>query len=165
MRAELLQPTETAKLRKLLEEYLDQRILFYDIKDISQQAERTSQLEADLWDTIREAAAAQPTTVVALVLADMNDVFKAQGHSGSRLEPNSYCCLALNGSYRFMLRSVVGQSSTQFYATDPVLPPVVAVSFLLIADIDTPRDGLIHVGLPWASAIDGLSPRGRIDRL
>src|SRR5256885_8630829 len=83
LRAELLQPTETAKVRnKLLGEYIDQRILFYGIKDFSQQAQiaqRTSQLEADLWDTVREAAAAQPTPVVALVVAGMNDVFKAQG--------------------------------------------------------------------------------------
>ena len=82
LRAELLQPAEAAKVRKLLGEYLGQRILFYGIKDISRRtqiAQRTSQLEADLWATIREAAAAQPTPVVALVVAGMNDVFKAQG--------------------------------------------------------------------------------------
>jgi hypothetical protein len=151
VRAELLQPpVEAEKVRKLLREYLDQRILFYDTKDISRQAQiaqRTSQLEADLWVPIRGAAVAQPTPVVALVVAGMNDVFKAQGDAQAAdwnripiaawllMAAIALCCTVLLG-YR-------ARTSMRLAL---ILPFVVAVSFFLIADIDAPRHGLIHVG-------------------
>ncbi|MGY4317587.1 bestrophin-like domain [Bradyrhizobium sp. JR3.5] len=149
-RAELLQPVEAEKVRKLLREYLDQRILFYDIRDISRRAQiaqRTSQLEDDLWVPIREAAAAQPTPVVALIVAGMNDVFKAQGDAQAAdwnripiaawllMAAIALCCTVLLG-YR-------ARTSMRLAL---VLPLVVAISFFLIADIDAPRHGLIHVG-------------------
>ena len=148
--AAALQPAETAKIRELLGEYLGQRILFYGIKDISRRtqiAQRTSQLEADLWATVREGAAAQPTPVVALLVAGMNDVFKAQGDAQAAdwnripiaawllMAAIALCCTVLLG-YR-------ARTSMRLAL---VLPLVVAVSFFLIADIDAPRHGLIHVG-------------------
>ena len=150
LRAELMQPAETAKVRKLLGEYLDQRILFYDIKDNSRRAQiaqRTSQLEADLWATTREAAAAQPMPVVTLVVAGMNDVFKAQGDAqaadGNRIPIAAWLLMAAIALCCTVLLGYRARTSMRLAL---VLPLVVAVSFFLIADIDTPRHGLIHVG-------------------
>lgn len=82
LRADLLSPADAATVRKLLGEYLDQRILFYLDKDDVRRMridERTSQLQADLWSAVRGPSAAQPTPVAALALAGMNDVINSQG--------------------------------------------------------------------------------------
>ena len=149
LRAELMQPAEAAKVRKLLGEYLDQRILFYDINDNSRRAQiaqRTSQLEADLWATTREAAA-QPMPAVVLVVAGMNDVFKAQGDAqaadGNRIPIAAWLLMAAIALCCTVLLGYRARASMRLAL---VLPLVVAVSFFLIADIDTPRHGLIHVG-------------------
>src|SRR6267154_5770207 len=66
LRADLLPPADAANVRKLLGDYLDQRIVFYVNKDDAQRTqidERISQLEVGLWAAVRGPAAAQPTPV------------------------------------------------------------------------------------------------------
>jgi hypothetical protein len=74
VRADLLPPVDTAKVRSLLRSYLDQRILFYTIHDeeeLRQIRARTVQLQTELWAAVKPAAAEQPTPVIALVIAGM----------------------------------------------------------------------------------------------
>jgi len=149
LRADLLPPEDAARVRKLLGDYLDQRILFYNIKGKSsrmQIADRTSRLQTDLWISLREAAIANPTPVVALVLAGMNDVLKAQGDSQAanlnRIPAAAWLLMACIAFCSTMLLGYQARSSGRLAF---VLPLVVSISLLLIADIDTPRHGLIHV--------------------
>ena len=84
LRADLLPPADAAHVRSLLGAYLDQRILFYINRDATRQPQidqSTSQLQTDLWVAVRGPAAAQPTPVLALVLAGMNDVINSQGYT------------------------------------------------------------------------------------
>jgi hypothetical protein len=71
VRAGLLPAADTARVRALLLNYLDQRILFYRTRD-EQQLEQintqTAKLQTELWSTVQAVAAAQPTPVVALVV-------------------------------------------------------------------------------------------------
>src|SRR5258705_13618264 len=84
LRADLLPAADAATVRKLLGDYLDQRIEFYineeDIKR-EQISQRTSQLQADLWTAVRGVAADQPAPIAALVLSGMNDVINSQGYT------------------------------------------------------------------------------------
>ncbi len=136
LRADLLPPADAASVRKLLGDYLDQRIVFYVNKDDARRTridERISKLEVDLWAAVRGPAAAQPTPVAALVLAGMNDVINSQGYTQAaywnRIPIAAWCLMAAIALGKLAL----------------VLPLVVSISFLLIADIDAPRHGLIHV--------------------
>ena len=82
LRADLLPAADPANVRSLLSAYLDQRILFYINRDDARRPQidqSTSQLQAALWDAVRGPATAQPTPVMALVLAGMNDVINSQG--------------------------------------------------------------------------------------
>ena len=81
VRADLLSPVDAAKVRSLLKRYLDQRILFHDEEELRQISARPVQLQAELWAAVKPAAAEQPTPVVALVIAGMNDVLNAQGYT------------------------------------------------------------------------------------
>jgi hypothetical protein len=82
VRVGLLPAVDAARVRVLLRNYLDQRILFYQTRDerqLQQINASTAQLQAELWSAVKAPAAAQPTPVVALVLSGMNDVLNSQG--------------------------------------------------------------------------------------
>ena len=111
LRADLLPPADAATVRKLLGDYLDQRILFYSIRTMlrrTQIDQRTSQLQADLWAAVRGPAAAQPTPVAALVLAGMNDVINSQSYSQAafwnRIPAAAWCS---DGDHRAVFKSAV----------------------------------------------------------
>ena len=149
-RADLLPASDAARVRDLLQNYLDQRILFYNTRDV-RQLERinssTTQLQSELWSTVQIRAASSPTPVVALAVSGMNDVLNSQGYTQFAWENRipaaawglvaaiAVCCNLLIG-YRTPQRS---------WLLFLVLPFAVAVTFFLIADIDSPRRGLIRV--------------------
>ena len=84
VRASLLPATQAERVRELLRHYLHQRVLFYETRDqrqLEQIDKDTSALEVELWSAVQAAAAAQPTPVVALATAGMNDVLNARGYA------------------------------------------------------------------------------------
>ena len=152
LRADLLPPADAEKVRALLGGYLDHRILFYINRDDTQRIridKLTSQLQTDLWATVRGPGTAEPTPVAALVLAGMNDVINSQGYTQAAFWnriPRAVwwlmAAIALCSNLLFGYRSQ-NRMATKKIAL--VLPFVVSIAFLLIADIDAPRHGLIHV--------------------
>ena len=77
VRVDLLPAADAANIRELLRKYLEQRVLFYlahTEKEFQQINARTAQLQNELWSAVRAPAAAQPTPIVALAVAGMNDV-------------------------------------------------------------------------------------------
>jgi predicted exporter len=136
----------------LLGLYLDQRIEFYinedDIKR-EQISQRTSQLQADLWTAVRGVAADQPATpIAALVLSGINDVINSQGYTQAafwnRIPTAAWllmAAIALCSNVLFGYRSRKG--ATRKLST--VLPFVISIAMLLIADIDASRHGLIRI--------------------
>ena len=84
VRADLLPGADGAKVRGLLRNYTDQRVLFYTIRDeaeIRQINFRTAQLQRDLWFAVQTPAARQPTPISALVVSGVNDVLNSQGYT------------------------------------------------------------------------------------
>src|SRR5450631_3059839 len=82
VRVELLSSSDATRVQELLRRYLDQRVLFYTIRDEQQHRQidsDTAALQNDLWSVVRAAASAQPTPPVALVVSGMNDVLNSQG--------------------------------------------------------------------------------------
>src|SRR5215510_1242841 len=84
VRADLLPAEDAAKVRALLRDYVDQRVLFYTTRDaqrVRQIDARTAQLQTELWSAVRAPAAARPTPIVALAVSGMNDVLNSQGYT------------------------------------------------------------------------------------
>jgi hypothetical protein len=84
LRADLLPSADAVKVRALIKDYLDQRILFYTTRGEQQLRQinaRTARLQTELWSAVRAPAAAQATPIVALAVAGMNDVLNAQGYA------------------------------------------------------------------------------------
>ncbi|MGC1647525.1 MAG: hypothetical protein WA741_17035 [Candidatus Sulfotelmatobacter sp.] len=65
VRAGLLPAADAARLHDLLRNYLDQRVLFYTIRDaqrLQQIDAATAQLQDELWSAVQTRAVAQPTS-------------------------------------------------------------------------------------------------------
>jgi hypothetical protein len=152
LRAELL-PAETGKtVQALLKNYLALRVKFYATRrgpELGEVNARTAELQTLLWNEVKPAEDAPHTAVTALALAGMNDVLNRQGYTQAawwnRIPLAAWglmwaiaaCCNFMIGYY---LRS--GERHGTRLA---VMPLVVAVSFFLISDIDSPRGGIIRV--------------------
>ncbi len=152
VRAGLLPAADAAKIRALLGKYLDQRVLFYTTRDQQQLAQinaYTAQLQTELWSTIEASAGAQPTPVVALAVSGMNDVLNSQGYTQA-----AWWNRIPRAAWGLMMAIAICSNLLIGYgARDPkvgsilflVLPLVVSIAFFLIADIDSPRGGVIRV--------------------
>jgi hypothetical protein len=152
VRADLLPSADAPKVRLLLRNYLDQRILFYITRDeqqIRQINARTSQLQTELWSAVRAPAAAQPTPMLALAVSGMNDVLNSQGYTQAAWwNKIPIAAWTLMAAIAICCNVLVGYGARNPKAKGiqlMVLPVVVSISFFLIADIDSPRGGFIRV--------------------
>lgn len=71
-------------MRTLLTTYLEQRILFYTLRDsqrLGQVHNATVRLQDELWSAVEAAAIAQPSPLTALVASATNNVLDAEGYT------------------------------------------------------------------------------------
>jgi hypothetical protein len=152
VRAGLLPAADAARVRGQLRRYLELRILYYQTRndrELQQIDADTAQLQNEMWSAVQVPAVAQPSPVIALAVAGMNDVLNSQGYTQAawwnRIPTSAWalmiamaiCCNVLIG---YGARGAGVKSGLLI-----VLPLVAAVAFLLRADIDSPRRGFIHV--------------------
>lgn len=151
VRADLLPAADAKKVRSLLRAYTEQRVLFYKANrnELQEVNAKTAQLQNELWNALQTPAEEKPTPITALAVAGMNDVLNSQGYTQAawwnRIPEAAWilmvtiaiCCNSLIGywahpakpkTFRFLIFSVI-----------------VSIAFLLIADIESPRGGLIRV--------------------
>src|SRR6266550_3493619 len=150
VRADLLPVADAVKVRTLLKNYLDRRILFYKARDEQQVRQidaRTAQLQTDLWSAVLAPATAQPNPVVALAVSGMNDVLNSQGYTQAawwnRIPVAAWGLMAAIAICSNLLLGYGARSAKAGRILHLVLPLVVSISFFLIADIDSPRRGVI----------------------
>ena len=152
LRADLLPPNSAAATKGLLLQYVDQRILFYSKQTpekIEEIRNKTDQLQTALWNEILPVARTQATPVMALVASGMNDVLNSQGYVQAawwnRIPLTAW---ALMSAIAICANLLVGFGARNFernIALFMIFPFVIAVSFFLIADIDSPRGGVIRI--------------------
>jgi hypothetical protein len=148
-RADLMSESAAAA-RKLLKQYLDQRILFYLTTDpgrLQQIRAETDRLGADLWALTKSNALAQPTAVAALATSGMNDVLNSADYTAAawlnRIPVPAWWLLVLIGVGSNLTIGLGAKRFNLLLLT--VLPLTVAISLFLIADIDSPRGGVVQV--------------------
>jgi hypothetical protein len=152
VRADLLPAADATKVRALLLKYIEQRELFYTTRDEQQLAQvnaSTAQLQAELWGAVVPPTTAQPTPLGALVVAGMNDVLNTQGYTQAawwnRIPIAAWALMSTIALVSTMLVGIGARTARAESALLVVLPLVVAIAFFLIADIDSPRGGVIRV--------------------
>ncbi len=152
LRAGLLPATDAAKVRGLLKDYLDQRLQFYVVRDVELAREisaRTAKVQTELWNAVQVPAVAQPSPITALAAAGMNDVLNSQGYTQAawwnRIPRTAWILMAAIAIVCNLLLGYGAQNARLERKLMVVLPMVVAITLMLIADIDSPRGGLIRV--------------------
>jgi hypothetical protein len=148
-RADLLPQAEGARVRDLLRQYTDLRIRFYEDRDedeLRQVNGDTAKVQEELWEGASRPAMAQPTPVIALAVGGMNDVLNSQGYTQAawwnRIPAAAWALLFFIAIFCNVL---VGFGARRIDIRLLILPLVVAISFFLISDIDSPRRGVIRV--------------------
>lgn len=149
LRAGLLPPAQAARVRELLQDYLEKRVLFYQTTDVRQLVlidMQTAQLQSDLWSVIQAAAASQPVFTVTLAVSGMNDVLNSQGYTQAAwLNRLPVAAWGLLAAIAIICNLLIGYRSRTVISRFLVLPLTISLAFFLVADIDSPRRGLIRV--------------------
>jgi len=152
VRADLLPAADAAKVRTLLLKYLDQRVSFYETRDdveLQKINTVTTQLQGELWSAVAAPAEARPTPVLAIVVAGMNEVLNSQGYTQAawwnRIPSAAWGLMIAIAIVCNILIGYGAHGQKTRAALLLVLPLVVSISFYLIADIDSPRGGMVRV--------------------
>jgi hypothetical protein len=151
-RADLL-PSEVAdNVRALLRQYVNLRVSSYTTREESQIREinrRTEDTQSALWVAVSAAAVAHPTPNLTLTVAGMNDVLNSRGYTQAawwnRIPVGAWILMAAISLTSHLLLGYGAKSAKAEGRLFMILPFVISVSYLLIADIDSPRRGIIRV--------------------
>jgi hypothetical protein len=150
VRADVMPPASADAVRALLQSYLHQRIRYYqplDDQQLRQLDVETARLQAQMWSEVASYASAAPTPVAAVVMTGMNDVLNSQGYTQA-----AWWNRIPRGAWLLMFGIAVFCNFLLGYGSHGeraihllILPIALAVTLFLIADIDSPRGGVIRV--------------------
>jgi hypothetical protein len=150
VRLNFLPPAEASHLQALLQQYTAERIRYYTVRDVAELARinaRVSDLQNQMWAATAAAAQQQPSPLSALASSGMNDVLNSQGYAQAawwNRIPSAAWILMFG--IAILCNMLLGYGAR---GREPVLsiivPLAVSLSFFLIADIDSPRWGVIRV--------------------
>src|SRR5262245_60503992 len=150
LRVDLLPVESAQKAKDLLRKYLDQRVAFYTERDEGNLAridDDTGRLQTELWSVVQVAAAGQATPTVALAVSGLNDVLNSQGYTQAawwnRIPEGAWLLMVIIAMCACALTGYGARNARPWLLV--ILPIVLSVSFFFIADIDSPRHGVIRV--------------------
>ncbi|WP_321920476.1 bestrophin-like domain [Paraburkholderia tropica] len=152
LRVELLGESRATTIKALLRVYVQLRIEYYKTRDPRELEiinAKTAELQGQLWTGVREPAIAQPTPIAALTVSGMNDVINTQGYTQAawvnRIPVSAWTLMIAIAFFSNLMQGYGARGATGRRVLLFVLPITVSLSLSLIADIDSPRGGLIRV--------------------
>jgi hypothetical protein len=152
LRAELLPAAEAARTKQLLTAYTDQRILYYTTRGddrIAKIVADTTQLQDQLWATVKAPAMANPNALTGLVVVGMNDVINTQGYTtaawSNRIPFGAWALMVFIAVSTTLMVGIGMRRDTHMSRIALALPFIISIAFFLISDIDSPRRGIIRV--------------------
>ena len=129
---------------------------------ISESGGMRPKLQLEMWNEVRNSALASPHPVMATVVTGMNDVINRQGYTQAarwnRIPLPAWGLMILIALFSNFL---IGYGARKYHTFNLLIVPLaIAVSFLLIADIDSPQGGMIRVAPQNLVALsDSLKPK------
>jgi len=152
VRLDFLPPARAEDARGLMRAYLDQCIAFYTVDDpnrLQQIDADTAELQAKLWSVARRLVAEKPTPVSTLLASGMNDVLNSQSYTQAawwnRIPRTAWMLMLAIAMCANLLVGYGSHEAKGRYRILLVMPLLASIAFMLIADLDSPRGGLIHV--------------------
>jgi hypothetical protein len=152
LRADLLPTKSASTVKSVLKDYTEQRILFYSRQSPTAVAEinrRTNELTKNLWQEILPIAHTQSTPTIALAVSGMNDVLNSQGFTQAawwnRIPAPAWVLMAAIAVCANLLVGFGARDFKHNIGLFLIFPFITSISFFLIADIDSPRGGIIRI--------------------
>lgn len=149
-RLDFLPAEDAVQLRALLRRYAGLRIRFYEtgnLADLQQINADTSRMQTRMWTLVALAAKAQASPLSALASSGMNDVLNSQGYTQAawwnRIPVAAWSLMFLIAVLSNLLLGYGMHGKVTVLSV--ILPLAVSISFFLIADIDSPRGGVIRI--------------------
>jgi hypothetical protein len=149
VRAQLLPAEDVAHVQQLLLRYLDARVAYYSLRDVKRLEglnADTAELQNELWQAVLPRDG-ESSAVRALVISGMNDVLNSQGYTQAAWWNRiPHAAWLLVGFIAVSCSFLIGYSEhRRGLGTFVIIPIAVTVAMFLIADIDSPRSGLITI--------------------
>lgn len=152
LRTDLLSTANTSTAREQLKKYLDLRISWYQLTDreeLAQVDKKTADIQNDLWQTMKNEASLSTTPVTALAISGMNDVINTQGYTQAawikHFPVSAWVLLITIAVFCNILIGYGSHSRKSNKVYLFILPLMIATSLTLVADISSPRGGLILI--------------------
>jgi len=149
-RLDFLPAADAGQLQGLLRQYTDLRIHFYTTRvpaELRRLNADTERMQNQMWALVAQAAQTQSSPLTALASSGMNDVLNAQGYTQAawwnRIPIAAWCLMFVIAVLSNLLLGYGMHRSTVVLSV--ILPLAVSISFFLIADIDSPRGGVIRI--------------------
>ncbi|HEX2329753.1 MAG TPA: hypothetical protein VHN74_13590 [Candidatus Angelobacter sp.] len=150
LRVELLPAAEADLAKQLLRKYTELRIAWYGTRNLDRilQIDReTADTQASFWSAVKKGASGQPAAVVALTVGGANDVINRQGYTEAAwlnsIPPAAWCMMLAIAIFGTVLLGMNAHKPGRLVTL--TLPVLVSLAFFFIADLDSPRGGLIRV--------------------
>ncbi|VXC71376.1 conserved membrane hypothetical protein [Burkholderia sp. 8Y] len=109
----------------------------------------TSAVQSELWQLAAQVAKAQPTPIGSLVVAGMNDVLNSQDYSEAarinHIPLGAWALMVLIALLGCAVHGYGAKGKRRTVLLMTILPVTISLSLALIADIDSPRGGIIRV--------------------
>jgi hypothetical protein len=154
-RADLYPSDENSRIKELLKQYAELRIIFYTESPLNRDGKRRlheanfriGELQNHMWSLVESSKAVCGTATTTLVVSGMNEVIDSQGHaqaaSWNRVPIEAW---VLMGMIAIGCNFLVGFGAFRFRRSLLViLPALIGIAFFFIADIDGPHGGIIRV--------------------
>jgi hypothetical protein len=126
--------------------------LFYSKQDkekIQEIRQKTDELQDALWKEVLPIARSDATPINALVLSGMNDVINSQGYVQAawwnRIPYTAWSLMAVIAICANLLVGFGARNFKKNIGLFMIFPFVISMSFFLIADIDSPKGGVIRI--------------------
>ncbi|WP_370679565.1 hypothetical protein [Comamonas sp. GB3 AK4-5] len=151
-RTTLLQESHQGQAKQILQDYLTLRIQFFDAEDDAHRAQtrmESIRMQTRMWTLISKIAKNDPNPVIATALNACNELYTAQQKTMASWRhqiPSAawailiFFGLCSNFLIGYNIRGSSGRNTLIF-----VIPAVTALALFMIAEIDVPGKGLIHV--------------------
>ncbi|MCL7713346.1 hypothetical protein [Stenotrophomonas mori] len=151
-RTTLLGAERQAHAERLLGDYLEQRIGFFDAPDETRREQarmQSIQMQTRMWAYVGRIAQERPDPVIVTVLNACNDLYTAQQKTMAswrhQIPGAAWAMLIAFGVCSNVLIGYNIRGARTGSALLLVVPAVTALAMFLIAEIDVPGRGLIHV--------------------
>lgn len=151
-RADLADAAIGGEMKSALVRYTKLRRAYHRTRvpdEVAQINRDTANVQTQLWRLATEVAKDKPTPIGALLVASMNDVLNSQDYAEAarinHIPLGAWCLMIITAMLGCVVQGYGAKGSLRKGLLITILPATVALSLALIADIETPKGGIIRV--------------------